>query len=146
MARQQTELTEEQMRAIDNYGQRIKTLKDFVTSVRKRVTMYLGAIGNLGAINAMREIFQNSLDTILDKLSPGSWVSIHYDMITKECIVEDNGLGLPPDDILRILTNQHTSKNFEKKPYEYSSGFNGVGAKLVNAVSDYYIGKDGKIQ
>lgn len=121
-----SQLTKEQMAAIDNYGSQIKTLKDFVTSVRMRPTMYIGSLHNQGSLNCMREIFQNSIDQILDALSPGTWFSFSYNEITKEVIVEDNGRGLPFEDIIRILTSQHTSKNYEKKPGEYSSGYNGV--------------------
>lgn len=133
------ELTQEQIDAINNYSDRIKTLKDFVTSVRTRPTMYIGSLFAKGLLNSIREVFQNSIDTILDPLSPGSWFSVSYNSITKEVIVEDNGTGLPPDDIIRILTKQHTSKNYEKRLGEYSAGYNGIGSKCVNALSDYYI-------
>lgn len=133
------QLTKEQMEAIDNYGSRIKTLKDFVTSVRTRPTMYLGSLFGKGLLNAIREVFQNDCDSILDPLSPANWCSVHYNEQTKEVITEDNGTGIPKDDIIRVLTSQHTSKNYEKKPGEYSSGYNGVGAKIVNALSSSYI-------
>lgn len=120
------ELSKDMMAAIDNYGSQIKTLKDFMTAVQKRPTMYLGSLGAKGLLNAMREIFQNSIDQIIDPKSPGSWFSFFYDERTGEVVVEDNGLGLPHTEILRILTSQHTSKNYEKKPGEYSSGYNGV--------------------
>lgn len=133
------ELSKEMQESIDNYGKEIVTLKDFVTAVRKRIGMYLGFTHNKGFRNMCREIFQNSIDQILSKDSPGDWFSFFYDMRTLEVRVEDNGRGLPPDDIVRILTTNHTSKNFEKKLYDYSSGLNGSGSKIVNAVSSVYI-------
>lgn len=132
-------LTKEQMQAIDSYGDRIKTLKDFVTAVRLRYGMYLGEGSDQGFENMMREIIQNSIDQLVDPQSPCNWFSFEYDERTTEVTVCDNGLGFPPEDILRILTSQHTSKNFEKKPGEYSSGLNGVGAKIVNALSTVFI-------
>lgn len=125
--------------AIDNYGGQIKTLKDFVTAVRTRPGMYLGPIGSAGFLNMIREIFQNSVDQLVDPISPCNWFSLYYDERTREVIVEDNGLGIPFDDLIRVLTAQHTSKNFEKKLYEYSSGLNGVGSKIVNALSETFI-------
>ena len=104
--------------AIDNYGGQIKTLKDFVTAVRTRPGMYLGPIGSAGFLNMIREIFQNSVDQLVDPISPCNWFSLYYDERTREVIVEDNGLGIPFDDLIRVLTAQHTSKNFEKKLYE----------------------------
>lgn len=125
--------------AVDNYGSRVKTLKDFTTAVRKRPGMYIGPIGNPGFVNMMREIFQNAIDQMVDPTSPCNWFSFFYDERTMEVIVADNGLGFPFEDMMRILTAQHTSKNYEKKPGEYSSGMNGVGAKVVNALSDSFI-------
>lgn len=128
-------INEEMKKSIDDYGSRIKTLKDFVSAVRTRPGMYIGPIGNDGFLNMMREIFQNAIDQLIDPMSPCDYWSFFYDERTMEVVVQDNGLGFPFDDILRILTTQHTSKNFEKKPGQYSSGMNGVGAKIVNALS-----------
>lgn len=125
--------------AIDNYGSHIKTLKDFTTSVRKRPGMYLGPIGSAGLLNMIREIFQNSVDQLVDQGSPCNWFHLYYNEQTREVIVEDNGLGIPFKDLIRVLTAQHTSKNFEKKLYEYSSGLNGIGSKMVNALSKVFI-------
>ena len=132
-------LNQEMMESIDNYGSRIRTLKDFVTAVRTRPGMYIGPIGNAGFLNMIREIFQNCIDQIMDSESPCNWFSLSYDERTNEIICQDNGLGFPFNDIIRILTTQHTSKNFDKKKGEYSSGMNGVGAKIVNALSEVFI-------
>lgn len=125
--------------SVDNYGSRVKTLKDFVSAVRLRPGMYIGPIGNDGFLNMIREIFQNSIDQIVDPTSPCEWFSLFYDERTMEVVIKDNGLGFPFKDIIRMLTTQHTSKNFEKKPGEYASGMNGVGAKVVNALSETFV-------
>lgn len=132
------ELNKNMMEAVDQYGSRVKTLKDFVTAVRKTPGMYIGPIGNAGVLNMFREIFQNAIDQILDPLSPCDWLSAFYDERTMEVVVKDNGLGFPFDSIIRMLTTQHTSKNFEKKPFEYSSGLHGTGSKVVNALSETF--------
>ena len=87
----------------------------------------------------MREIIQNSIDQMMDEKSPCTWFRFFYDERTREVIVEDNGLGLPFDDIIRILTTQHTSKNFNKEKGDYSSGLNGIGMKCVNALSETFL-------
>lgn len=132
-------LSKEMINTIDNYGTEIKTLKDFVTACRLRPGQFIGPINGPGLLNMMREIFQNSLDQMVSTSSPCNWFSFFYDERTLEVIVEDNGLGFPFDDIYRILTAQYTSKNYEKKPYDYSSGMNGIGAKVVNALSEVFI-------
>ena len=102
-------LDQSAIEAINNYGNRIKTIKDFVSSVRKRPGMYLGPINGRGLLNMKREIYQNSIDHILDPTSPANWFRFCYDERSLEVVVEDNGLGFPFDDIIRILTTQHTS-------------------------------------
>lgn len=134
-----SELTEEQKKLIDNYGENIKTLKDFMTAVQTRVGMYIGARGTRGYRTMIREILDNAVDTIIDPNSPGNWFSVTYNQNTREVTVIDNGRGLPHDEIIRILTTQHTSKNFNPIPYNYPSGLNGVGAKIVNALSKVFI-------
>ena len=132
-------ISEEMIANIKNYGNEIKTLKDFITAVRKRPGMYIGSIGNKGLINLIREILQNSLDELNKENSPCNLVSISFDERTQTTIVEDNGRGIPFGNIERIFSKQHTSSNYEKKPYEYSSGLNGVGAKVTNALSGKFI-------
>ena len=133
------ELTKEQKAAIDNYNDRIRKLKDFQEAVRTRPGMYIGPVGTRGFLNCCREIFQNAVDQILDPLSPGNWFHFIYDERTLEVTCIDNGSGMPADKIISMLTEAHVSKNFERKPFEYPSGLNGVGAKIVNALSTIFI-------
>ena len=133
------QLSKEMIESINNYGDQIKTLKDFVSACRLRPGQFIGPIGGPGFLNMMREIFQNSFDQLIEADSPCDWIRFFYDERTLEVEVEDNGKGFPFDDIYRILTAQYTSKNYEKKLYQYSSGLNGVGAKVVNALSDSFI-------
>ena len=134
-----SDLSDKMKESIDNYGQRIQTLKDFQTSVRKRSGMYIGALQNKGMETEIREIFQNAVDQVLDPNSPANWVYLEYNEVSLQVVVMDNGLSLPYDDIIRIFTTPHTSKNFEVNKGEYSSGLNGIGAKAVNALSDIFV-------
>ena len=58
-----TQLSQEQMQAIDNYGESIQTLGDYITAVRKIPGMYLGPLQGAGYINQIREIFLNCIET-----------------------------------------------------------------------------------
>ena len=133
-----TKLTQDQIDNIQNYGNEIKSLKDFVESVRKLPGMYIGPIGNKGFINMVREIFQNAYDELNRDSSPCDSVVISFDERTFTVIIEDNGRGIPFGHIIRIFQNQHTSSNYEKKKGEYSSGRHGVGAKVTNALSTFF--------
>lgn len=125
-------LSKEMQDAIDNYGSQIKTLQDFVSAVRKRPTMYIGLLYNEGFLNMIREIFQNAVDQLIDPASPCNYIKIIYNMQSLEVTVLDNGLGLPFNDMIRILTKQHTSKNYEKVKFQYSSGLNGVAQSQLS--------------
>lgn len=124
---------------IKNYSNEVITLKDFVESVRKSPGMYIGSRGNKGLLNLIREILQNGLDELNKDRSPCDKVFISFDERTQTTIVEDNGRGIPFGDIERFFSKEHTSSNYEKKPYEYSSGLHGVGAKVTNALSGKFI-------
>lgn len=123
------EINTDAQKAIDNYSSRIVTMKDFVSSVRQATGMYIGFVDERGYLNMIREIFQNAIDQLLEKNTPCNTVFISYNEITKRVIVEDfGGLGLPFNDMVRILTTQHTSKNYKKELYNFPSGLNGVMA------------------
>ena len=124
---------------IKNYSKEIITLEDFVEAVRLNFGMWIGYGGNKGFINMIREIFQNSIDELMKDASPCTEIIVSYDERNHNVIIEDNGRGLPFDDMIRIYTSQHTSSNYNKKDGEFSSGKHGVGGKVTNALSDSFI-------
>nr|DAT97559.1 MAG TPA: DNA TOPOISOMERASE IV, B SUBUNIT [Caudoviricetes sp.] len=132
------QLSEDAMRSIDNYGDSIKRIEDFITAVRTRPGMYIGPRLGPGFLNMFREIFQNSLDQLVRLDSPCNLVKVFYDERDQRVVVSDNGMGIPFDKMIDIYTKSHVSGNFVKKPGEYSAGLNGVGAKVTNALSSRF--------
>ena len=135
----QVQLTPEMIQNIEQYGDQIITLDNFVKVVRQNPGYQLGSIGNKGIQNASREVWQNSFDEMDKKDSPCTWVKITFDERTCGFTTEDNGRGIPFGDMLRVFSDPNTSSNYVKKPGEYSSGLHGVGAKVTNAVSRVFI-------
>ena len=131
-------LSKEMIENIKNYSKKIKTIDEFVDSVRKNPGQYLSSIGNEGFMNCIREIFQNSTDEMDRIESPCNKVWIEFYEKDLRTIVTDNGRGLPPEDIVRIYTKDHTSTNYDKEKGNYSSGTHGSGSKAVNAVSSLF--------
>ena len=127
-------LSKEYIEAIKNYSKEIQTIELFVDSVRQNPGEYLSSIGNEGWMNGVREVIQNSTDEMDRDNSPCNTVWVEYWENNHRCIVSDNGRAIPPDDIIRVFTREHTSTNFKKKKGVYSSGLHGVGAKCTNAV------------
>ncbi len=138
MGKKKQELTQAQIEAIKSYGDEIVTITDFVEIVRKRPGMYLGPIGNGGFLNMIREIVQNSFDQIMKPNSPATYVIVSYDELTHEVIVEDNGMGIPYNSMIRAFTSQHTSSHFEAQKGVFQSGLHGVGSKVTNAMSSRF--------
>lgn len=124
---------------IVNYADQIITLEDFVAAVRQNIGMYIGRKGNFGFINMVREVTQNSFDEVNKDESPATEVYVKYNEKNKEVLVADNGRGIPFGNIIRIFSEPHTGANFVKKKGEYSSGMHGVGSKVTNALSKYFI-------
>lgn len=124
---------------IKNYSKEIETAKDFIEGIQKTPGMYIGYLGDRGFLNMIREVYQNSIDELIKPSSPCTRVSVTYDERSKVCTIEDNGKGLPFDKIVDIFTRNHTSSNYNKKLFEYSSGRHGIGVKAVNALSDWLI-------
>lgn len=129
----------EQMRKnIEGYADQIITLEDFVAGVRQNIGMYIGAKGYRGFINMIREILQNALDEVNKPTSPATTVWITFYEGSLRVIVQDNGRGIPFNNIIRVFENEHTGSNYKKKKGEYSSGMHGVGAKVTNALSKMF--------
>ena len=122
-----------------NTGQSVITLKTFIDAVRKRPGQFIGYLGAAGLLRMTREIFQNAIDELQRDDSPCDFVTVSFDEQTMWIIIEDNGRGIPQGNIVRIFTSQYTSSNYEKKKFDYTSGTNGVGGKVTNALSDKFI-------
>lgn len=132
-------LTEAQKAAIENYSKTIVAMKSDVEAIRRTYGMYIGSGKTAGMLTMIREIVQNSIDQINDETSPCDKVTITVNEETLEVSVLDNGVGIPFKDMIMIFTKNHVSHNYEKRKGVYLSSTNGIGAKCVNALSDYFI-------
>lgn len=133
-------ISKEMENNIKKYEDKIKNL-EFPDSIRYNIGMYIGGDGNKGFLNMIREVFQNCFDEIMRSTrgkSPCSLIKVYYDERTCEVMIEDDGQGVPFSKIVDVYTNTHTSANYDKDPYEYTSGKHGLGAKITNALSDKF--------
>lgn len=119
----------------------IEFIDDSVEAVRKLPDVYIGALGNAGFKNMVREIVQNSLDEIIKGNTTNMNVMVTYDERTHAVIVDDNGQGIPTDLVELVFSKLHSSSNYDKVEGsgDYSSGKNGMGGTITNFLSEFFI-------
>jgi len=141
-------MTEEKTEAIDKIADgaydasKLSQLKG-LEAVRKKPGMYIGGTDERALHHCVSEVLDNSVDEHLAGHCDRIEVTVHVD---GSISIRDNGRGIPVDinqesglpGVELVLTTLHSGGKYGQGGYKFSGGTHGVGAKCVNAVSEWF--------
>src|SRR5438477_6095494 len=122
-------------------------------AVRKKPGMYIGGTDERALHHCVTEVLDNSVDEYLAGYCDRIDVTVHVD---GSISIRDNGRGIPVDmhpeykipGVELVLTTLHSGGKYGQGGYTYSGGTHGVGAKCVNAVSEWFsveVSREGQV-
>ena len=128
-------------REVDMYTADDIQVLEGMEAVRKRPGMYIGSTDQRGLHHLVYEIVDNCVDEFMAGFASGVSVHILPDGMVR---IEDDGRGIPVDvhattgmtAVETVMTTLHAGGKFGGKAYAVSGGLHGVGASVVNALSE----------
>jgi DNA gyrase subunit B len=136
-----------------SYGAESIIVLEGLEPVRKRPAMYIGTTSQYGINHCLNEIIDNAIDESLAGFCSNIKITINEN---NYLTVFDDGRGIPVEKLPKykksaleiVMTKLHAGGKFTVGAYKISGGLHGVGASVVNALSEHFIvevKRDGKL-
>ncbi len=149
----ETDLADTNVSDSQEYGASQIDKLEGLDAVRKRPGMYIGDPDVRGLHHCVFEVLDNSIDEHLAGYCNTIRITLNVD---GSCSISDDGRGIPVEmhpkfgipAVELVLTSLHAGGKFGQGAYKYSGGLHGVGAKCVNALSDWFraeVSREGKV-
>ena len=128
---------------VDQYTATDIQVLEGMEAVRRRPGMYIGSTDQRGLHHLIYEIVDNAVDEFMAGFCSAVTITLNEDGSVR---VEDDGRGIPVDKhpttglsgVETVMTTLHAGGKFGGKAYTVSGGLHGVGASVVNALSEYF--------
>ncbi|MEK7078651.1 MAG: DNA gyrase subunit B [Patescibacteria group bacterium] len=132
------------MSKTSDYGAESIVVLEGLEPVRKRPGMYIGTTSQEGVNHLLNEIVDNSIDESLAGFCKNVFITLEENGYMT---VFDDGRGIPVEVVPKyktsalelVMTKLHAGGKFNQGAYKISGGLHGVGASVVNALSDHFI-------
>ena len=131
-------------KSINKYSSENIEILEGLEPVRKRPGMYIGGVDTKAMHHLVVEILDNSIDEVINNFA----TQIEVALLSNDTVqIADNGRGIPVDPHPKfknrsaleiILTTLHSGGKFNSENYQTSGGLHGVGASVVNALSEKF--------
>ena len=131
-------------KSINKYSSENIEILEGLEPVRKRPGMYIGGVDTKAMHHLVVEILDNSIDEVINNFA----TQIEVVLLSNDTVqIADNGRGIPVDPHPKfknksaleiILTTLHSGGKFNSENYQTSGGLHGVGASVVNALSEKF--------
>ncbi|PTM03151.1 MAG: DNA topoisomerase IV [Bacteroidetes bacterium] len=128
MSTEQTSYNEDNIRSLD-----------WKEHIRLRPGMYIGKLGDgSSSDDGIYILVKEVLDNAVDEFVMGAGKTIEVTIKDGEVTVRDYGRGIPLGKVVDVVSKINTGAKYDSKAFKKSVGLNGVGAKAVNALSDFF--------
>ena len=112
---------------------------DWKEHIRLRPGMYIGKLGDGStADDGIYVLLKEVVDNCIDEYVMGYGKTIEISIRDKVVKVRDYGRGIPLGKVVDVVSRINTGGKYDSRAFKKSVGLNGVGAKAVNALSEFF--------